>query len=349
LRSSDPGSAHHHSVNPRETALPQIAVDGLVKTFRVGRRAPGLWGSIKGLVARDWQTVHALDGVSFSIAQGELVGYIGPNGAGKSTTVKILSGILVPDAGRVSVMGYTPWADRIRYVRRIGVVFGQRTQLWWDLPVTESFDLLREIYSVPPEQYRRSRDRLIGMLDIAPLLDTAVRQLSLGQRMRCDVAAALLHEPELLFLDEPTIGLDAVSKLAVRDFIRELNRDRNVTVILTTHDMDDIEALCRRVLVIGDGRILSDGTLAELRRSVSRERWLTVDLIDRAEGVTVADPEGTLIRSDGRRFCLAFDPERVNVADMIGRIAKNYPVHDLYEENPPIESIIARLYRRKHA
>src|SRR5262247_468441 len=212
--------------------MPQIVVENLIKTFRIAARAPGLWGSLTGLLKRDFREVRALDHVSFSISRGELVGYIGPNGAGKSTTVKILSGILVPDSGRVSVMGCTPWIERIDYVRRIGVVFGQRTQLWWDLPVIESFDLLRDIYAVPSNKYRAARDELIAMLDLGDLLDVTVRQLSLGQRMRCDLAAALLHSPELLFLDEPTIGLDAVSKLAVREFVAELNKKRGMTVIL---------------------------------------------------------------------------------------------------------------------
>ena len=315
--------------------MPQIVVENLVKTFQVAARAPGLWGSFKGVFKREYREVRALDTVSFSIEQGELVGYIGPNGAGKSTTVKILSGILVPDSGLVSVMGRTPWVDRVEYVGKIGVVFGQRTQLWWDLPVIESFDLLRDIYAVPENKYRAIRDELIAMLDLRDLLDITVRQLSLGQRMRCDLAAALLHDPELLFLDEPTIGLDAVSKLAVREFIGHLNRGRGVTVILTTHDMDDIEALCRRVLVIGNGRILSDGTLSDLRASVTRERWLTVDLADDASLATFADPDAQLIRQEGRRFCLAFDPKRVSVPDLIARIARNYSVHDLFVENPP--------------
>jgi ABC-2 type transport system ATP-binding protein len=327
--------------------MPQIVVEDLVKTFRIAARAPGLWGGFKGLFKREYREVRALDSVSFSIGRGELVGYIGPNGAGKSTTVKILSGILVPDSGRVSVMNRTPWLDRAAYVRRIGVVFGQRTQLWWDLPVIESFDLLRDIYAVPPAKYRAIRDELIAMLDLGGLLDVSVRQLSLGQRMRCDLAAALLHEPELLFLDEPTIGLDAVSRLAAREFINRLNRERGITVILTTHDMDDIEALCRRVLVISDGRILSDGTLADLRASVTRERWLTVDLAGDAPVAAFAEPGVQLIRQEGRRLYLSFDPQRSSVADLIARIARHYPVHDLFVENPPIETIVARIYAQR--
>src|SRR5262245_58155231 len=327
--------------------MSQIVVRDLKKSFRVGVRAPGVLGGLRAFVRPEFQDVRALDGVSFSISSGELVGYIGPNGAGKSTTVKILSGILVPDGGDVSVMGRTPWLDRIAHVRRIGVVFGQRTQLWWDLPVIESFDLLRQIYRVPEPTYRKTRDDLIDRLQIVDLLHIPVRQLSLGQRMRCDLAAARLHCTELLFLDEPTIGLDAVSKLAVRGFIGRQNTERGVTVILTTHDMDDVEALCRRVLVIGDGRILSDGTLAELRAGVTRERWLTVDLADRAGGTIVTDPDARLIRQEGRRFFLAFDPQRTSAADLIARIASNHPVHDLFVENPPIEAIIASMYAQR--
>jgi ABC-2 type transport system ATP-binding protein len=329
--------------------MAQIVVENLIKTFHIARHEPGLWGSVRGLIRRDVREIRALDGVSFSISRGELVGYIGPNGAGKSTTVKILSGILVPDSGRVSVMDRTPWMDRIEHVRRIGVVFGQRTQLWWDLPVMESFELLRDIYAIPEDHYRQSRNELIETLELQSLLEITVRQLSLGQRMRCDLAAALLHRPNLLFLDEPTIGLDAASKLAVREFIAKLNRQRGVTVILTTHDMDDIEALCRRVLVIGEGRILSDGTLADLRASVTRERWLTVDLVDDATGMQVSDPDAQLMRQEGRRFCLAFDPQRISAHDLIARIARNYPVHDLFVENPPIEAIIAQMYSQRAA
>ncbi|MGQ9629987.1 MAG: ABC transporter ATP-binding protein [bacterium] len=322
--------------------MPHIVVDNLVKTFRVAERQPGMWGALRGVVHRRYRTIRALNGVSFSLEPGELVGYIGPNGAGKSTTVKVLAGILAPDSGYCEVLGRVPWKDRVANVREIGVVFGQRTQLWWDLPVVESFDLLRDIYRVPRSSYARSRDELIALLDLEPLLDVPVRQLSLGQRMRCDLAATLLHSPSLLYLDEPTIGLDAVSKLAVRDFIRRLNRERGVTVILTTHDMDDIEALCRRVIVINEGRILSDGTLEDLRAHVTKERRLIVDLIE--EGEQVADPDATVIHRDGHRVHLRFDPDRISAADLIGRIAAKHAIRDLFVENPPIEEIVARLY-----
>ncbi len=322
--------------------MPQIEVEDLVKTFRVAERRPGLWGAVVGVVRRRHRSVRALDGISFAIEPGELVGYIGPNGAGKSTTIKILSGILVPDSGRCEVLGHVPWRERARYVSRIGVVFGQRTQLWWDLPVIESFDLLRSIYRVDPELHRRTRDELIALLQLEPLLDTPVRQLSLGQRMRCDVVAALLHAPQLLFLDEPTIGLDAMSKLAVREFVKRLNRDRGVTVILTTHDMDDIEALCRRVLVIGQGAILCDGPLDELRARVRGERRLILDLID--EGESVSDPCAKLVERDGERVTLRFDQQEVSATQLISRLTARHAVRDLFVVNPPIEEVIAQLY-----
>jgi ABC-2 type transport system ATP-binding protein len=323
----------------------QIVVEDLAKTFRVSERTAGMAGALRGLIRRRHRIVAALGGVSFSLRAGELVGYIGPNGAGKSTTLKVLAGILVPDRGRVEIEGRVPWKQRIEHVRRIGVVFGQRTQLWWDLPVVESLEMMRHIYRVPESQYRASRDELVELLELSAFLDTPVRQLSLGQRMRADLAASLLHAPSILFLDEPTIGLDAVSKLAVRSFVKRINRERGVTVILTTHDMDDIEALCERVIVIGEGRILSDGTLAQLRNSVTRERWLTVD-VDDDSAPAVGDVDATVIRRDGARVCLAFDPEVVSPAELIRRITSRHAVRDLFVENPPIETVIARMYQR---
>lgn len=321
--------------------MSHIIVENLIKTFHIAQRQPGVWGALRGVVHRNYREIAALDGISFAIDPGELVGYIGPNGAGKSTTVKVLSGILVPDAGRCEILGRVPWKERVSHVARIGVVFGQRTQLWWDLPVIESFDLLRDIYRVDPRQYGQTRDELIALLALEDLLDIPVRQLSLGQRTRCDLAAALIHRPAILFLDEPTIGLDAVAKLAVRDFIKRLNREQNITVILTTHDMDDIEALCTRVMVIAQGRILSDGTLGDLRARVTKERRLIVDL----EGVEdIADSDARVVLRDGHRVHLAFDPNRVPTAELIARITARHPVRDLFVENAPIEEIISRLY-----
>jgi ABC-2 type transport system ATP-binding protein len=251
--------------------LPQIVVECLTKSYFVAERAPGLIGAVRGLVRRRRRRIEALTDVSFSLAHGELLGFIGPNGAGKSTTIKILSGILRPDTGRVEVDGLVPYEDRIRHVAHIGVVFGQRTQLWWDLPVIDGFDLLRDIYRVDRAAYIQTRDELVAMLRLERLLDQPVRQLSLGQRMRAEIAAALLHAPSILFLDEPTIGLDAPSKLAVRGFVKRLNRERGVTVLLTTHDMHDIDALAERVIVIGHGRVLADGTFDSLRDQIVAE------------------------------------------------------------------------------
>jgi len=326
--------------------MSHILVKDLSKTFFVSERASGLWGSVRGLVQRQARKVQALKGVSFSLEPGELVGYIGPNGAGKSTTIKILSGILVPSSGTCLIGGRTPWKDRIHHVGRIGVVFGQRTQLWWDLPVIESFDLLRDIYRVPHPQYRQTREEMINLLGLENLLSTPVRQLSLGQRMRCDFAAAMLHRPDILFLDEPTIGLDAVSKLAVRKFIKALNQTHQVTTILTTHDMDDIETLCDRVILIGNGEILCDGSLAKLRSQVSSRRYLKIDLkTDEFRDEFRFEAAGvSVLAQAGRTVTLAFDPTQISAAVLIRQVTAQHEVEDLFVENPPIEEIIAELY-----
>jgi len=241
-----------------------IELSHIKKTFRVARRDGGMKNALRSLFRRDYTEIHALDGISFRIGDGEMVGYIGPNGAGKSSTIKIMSGILTPDSGSCVIDGLTPWKHRREHVKNIGVVFGQRSQLWWDVPVIDSFELIRDIYRVPQDEYKRSLDELETLLNLGEIMRTPTRMLSLGQRMRCELAASLLHNPRLLFLDEPTIGLDAVSKLAVRDFVKRINRERGTTVILTTHDMQDIEALAGRVLLIGRGRILFDGTFTGL-------------------------------------------------------------------------------------
>ncbi len=243
-----------------------ITMEHVCKSYKIAKRNAGIREACRAFFHREYEVIHALDDVSFSIADGEMVGYIGPNGAGKSSTIKILSGILTPDCGTVLIDGRIPHKDRIRHVSKIGVVFGQRSQLWWDVPVIDSFELLKDIYRIPDPEYQQSLEELTGLLNLSELLRSPARQLSLGQRMRCEIAASLLHRPRILFLDEPTIGLDAVSKLAVRDFILRQNQLHGTTVILTTHDMQDIEALANRIILIGKGKILMDGTLEDIRR-----------------------------------------------------------------------------------
>jgi len=243
-----------------------ISFDNISKTYKIAKRAPGLGAAFKSLVKREYTYIEALKNVSFTIERGEIVGYIGPNGAGKSTTIKILSGILAPTSGTCTVLGQVPWDDRIAHVKNIGVVFGQRSQLMWDIPVVDSFELLRDIYRVSREKYKQNLDDLVAIFDLGEFINTPVRQLSLGQRMRCEIAASLLHSPPILFLDEPTIGLDAVSQVAVRNYIKQINKENEVTVMLTTHDMGDVEALTDRVMLIGKGQILYDGSF-ELMKS----------------------------------------------------------------------------------
>ena len=321
--------------------MSQIVVESLWKRFQVAERKPGFVGALRGVFSRSYRDINALRNVGFSVEAGELVGYIGPNGAGKSTTIKILSGILVPSSGKCEINGVTPWLNRQQHVKNIGVVFGQRTQLWWDLPVVESFELLRDIYQVPTRDYKDRMDELIQTMRIEDLLDTPVRQLSLGQRMRCDLVAALLHRPSILFLDEPTIGLDAVSKLAIREFIRKLNRDHGVTVILTTHDMDEIEALCERIIVIDNGAIFNDGTLENLRSRVNPERRLKVEF---SENIAFSHDEVRIVSREGNTLHLSFNPNEMTTTGLIQLLSESYPVKDLFVENPPIEEIIAQLY-----
>ncbi len=322
--------------------MPQILVEALAKTYRVAERDPGLAGALRGLVRRRWREVHALAGVSFSLEAGELLAFIGPNGAGKSTTVKVLSGILRPTSGRVEVGGLVPWQDRLRHVARIGVVFGQRSQLWWDLPVLDGFDLLADIYRVDPARYRRRRDELVAMLRLEPLLGQPVRQLSLGQRMRAEFVAALLHDPTILFLDEPTIGLDAPSKLAVRAFVQRLNREQGVTVLLTTHDMHDVEALAERVIVIGQGRLLADGPFASLRTGAFAERRLHIDFAGPAPAIEMA---GVTVRTRTERSLeLGFDPANVPTPQLIAAIATQHAVDDIHVDEPSIEEVITHFY-----
>ena len=311
------------------------------KTFRVAKRETGAGAALRSLFHREYDLVHALQDVSFRIEDGEMVGYIGPNGAGKSSTIKIMSGILYPDSGECRINGLVPWQDRREHVRNIGVVFGQRSQLWWDVPVADSFQLIRDIYEVEEPDFRRSLEELTEMLHLEPLLNTPVRQLSLGQRMRCEIAASLLHDPKILFLDEPTIGLDAVSKRAVRDFIRRLNREKGTTVILTTHDMQDIEALTERILLLGSGRILLDGTLQALKSRNSRIRRLNILY----NGGHFNPPEGvTLTEEQNGSAVFAVDTEVCSVSRAIEQLSREAEITDLNVSAITAEELVLSLY-----
>ncbi|AWK08851.1 methionine ABC transporter ATP-binding protein [Streptomyces spongiicola] len=313
-----------------------IELDGLEKVFDVRRRT--------GPLRREKTRVRAVDGISFTVSRGEMVGYIGPNGAGKSTTIKMLTGILTPSGGRLRVAGIDPSRERTRLARRIGVVFGQRTTLWWDLPLIDSYRLMHRMYRIPDARYRQNLERCVELLDLGALLDVPVRQLSLGQRMRGDIAAALLHDPEVLYLDEPTIGLDVVSKAKVREFLRDLNAERATTVLLTTHDLTDIEHLCNRVMVIDHGRLVYDGTLAGLHEIAPGERILVVDLEHRLPPIEVAGARP--VRVEGPRQWLAF-PASASAAPIVAAIADGYPLVDLSLREPDIESVIARMYAER--
>ncbi|MDR3314762.1 MAG: ATP-binding cassette domain-containing protein [Oscillospiraceae bacterium] len=320
-----------------------IELTHITKTFKVARRGKGAGAAVKAMFHREYKLVHALDDVSFHIGRGEIVGYIGPNGAGKSTSVKVMSGILVPESGACEIMGYTPWKQRREYVRHIGVVFGQRTQLWWDVPVQDSYDLLQAIYKIPNERFRLTCEMLTETLGLADFLQTPLRQLSLGQRMRAEIAGSLLHEPEILFLDEPTIGLDAVSKLAVRQFIKQLNAERQVTVILTTHDMHDIEALTDRILLIGKGKILHDGSMAGVKHRFDTYRTLTLTFTPHTEPVPLEHAE--LCSWSAERAVYRLDTAKTTVSQAITALGGQLNILDMTSENPPVEEIIAGLYR----
>ncbi len=324
-----------------------IEVQHLSKTFYVRRRESGLKNAAAALFKKR-EPVPALQDISFSVADGEMVGYIGPNGAGKSTTIKVMTGVLTPDNGICRIDGRTPWKERKAHVARIGVVFGQRSQLWWDLPVNDSFDLIRDIYRVPEDRYRKNVRELSEMLSLGEILRTPARQLSLGQRMRCEIAASLLHDPKVLFLDEPTIGLDAASKLAVREFIRSLNRTRGTTILLTTHDMQDIEALTRRIILIGKGRILLDGPLEDLKETLSPVR--TVIASGREKAGALSLPEGvSLLSRQGEgnvRLTLSADTRLSPVPALIESLSRRMELSDLSVEQASMDEVVLSLYKQ---
>jgi ABC-2 type transport system ATP-binding protein len=322
-----------------------IQVEELHKHFKVSKHHRGTLGTLRNLITREYTLVRAVDGVSFEIQPGELVGYIGPNGAGKSTTIKMLAGLLVPTGGKLEVKGFNPWKQREKYVANIGAVFGQRTTLWWDLPVIESLELLQHIYSVPKDKFRRNLSEFREMLELDAFLNTPVRSLSLGQRMRADIAAALLHNPTLLFLDEPTIGLDVVAKERIRKFIQHINQEHGTTVILTTHDLSDVERLCERVMIIDEGRLLYDGRLEGLKEQFGGKRNLIVYLAEGYPNVAIEGAE--VISKDGLQVTYAFERNTITASELIGRLSDQFRVQDLEVREPDIEETVRRIYEQR--
>lgn len=318
-----------------------IEVKQINKTFKVPEKQPGRFGSLKTFFSRKYKEIKAINDISFSIKKGEIVGYIGPNGAGKSTTIKVLSGILTPDSGSVVIDKKVPWKQRKEYVSEIGVVFGQRSQLYWDIPAIDTFNLLKDIYKIPEDKYQKKLNELIDLLNLKDIINIPVRQLSLGSRMRCEIAASLLHSPKILFLDEPTIGLDAVSKMIVRDFIKKLNKKDNVTVILTTHDMADIEALAKRIILIGKGKVLYDGTLSKLKKNYDYERKITIKTNDK---LTLNKDYVISQTNSKEQIEFVIDIRKVEISDFIKLISSKISIIDIDIDNGNIDELIVRLY-----
>ena len=335
--------------------MSMIHVSNLSKAFRVLKRKPGFLGSLHTLFAGDYEQVQAVQDISFAIAPSELVGYIGPNGAGKSTTIKMLTGILHPSSGEVVVAGLTPYRERIRNGKQIGVIFGQRSQLLWDLPPRDSFDLMRRMYAIPAERYQSNLTLFTELLDLGALLDRPVRQLSLGQRMRCELVASLLHDPKVVYLDEPTIGLDVVAKERIREFIQHLHQQRGVTVMLTTHDIADIEKLCKRVLIIDKGQLIYDGSLSAIKQRYGRRRRVIFATADGAAPVGLETELAALgdgiqvTPGDEGKVVVSFDPHSVPVSALTRTIVNHHVVTDLSVEEADLEAIIRQIYGGAHS
>jgi len=320
-----------------------IEVKDLVKEYQLNVRNKGLLGSIKSLLIPEYETKRAVDNINFTIEKGQTVGFIGPNGAGKSSTVKMLAGILVPTAGSITIGGLNPYKDRKMNASRMGVVFGQRTQLWWDLPVSDTYDLLRHIYKVPEKEFKANLDMFSEMLGLHEFIKQPVRQLSLGQKMRADIAAALLHDPEIIFFDEPTIGLDVIAKEKIREFIRFINREKGTTMLFTTHDMVDIEKTCERMIIIDHGTTVYDGTVDEIKRKYGSDRLLVVEFGESYGSIQL--PGAELVEERDNKKWFRFSKDDVQVSELINRLSQKYSIADLTVQEPEIDSIIREIYQ----
>ena len=322
-----------------------IQVSNVSKEFRIHRRRPGILSSCRSLFWREHDVIKAVDNISFQVEPGELVGYIGPNGAGKSTTIKMLSGILAPDSGSIVVDGRAPHRQRKENALHIGVVFGQRSQLYWDLPIVETFELYRKMYRVEADRFRQNVAFFVELLGMGEFMNQPTRQLSLGQKMRANLAIALLHDPEIVYLDEPTIGLDVVAKNRIRSFMREINQERGTTVILTSHDMDDIERICDRIIMIHQGRLLHDGSLSAFKTKFGTGHRMMVEFTN--EDVEVTDPRLCVIRKEGTRVWFSFHSDEISPAEAATLITRNYDIRDLSLKEPEIEEIVREFYEQQ--
>ena len=320
-----------------------INVNHISKTFKVAKRQSGLKASLKSFFKRNYIYIEAVKDVSFEIEKGEIIGYIGPNGAGKSTTIKMLSGILTPDEGIININGLSPSKDRIKYVSNIGVVFGQRSQLWWDIPALDTFDLLKDIYKLDESEFNKTKEQLIELLDLKNIVNIPVRQLSLGQRMRCEIAASLIHKPSILFLDEPTIGLDAESKIKVRNFIKKINKEMNTTIILTTHDMSDIEALAKRIILIGKGQILYDGNIKNLKEKYDNTKEIQIITKNKLNKLNKKGIIKQNKKDYGYNFIL--DTNFLSISNFLKYLSNLIDIKDIEIENENIDNIILKLYK----
>ena len=320
-----------------------IEVNNLVKDYKLNVRKRGILGAVQGLLIPEYKTKRAVDNISFEIEKGEMVGFIGPNGAGKSTTVKMLTGILVPTSGSISIGGLCPYKDRKKNAFRIGAVFGQRTQLWWDLPAVDTFDLLRYVYKIPEKTFKKNMEVFNEILGLNEFINSPTRQLSLGQRMRADIAAALLHDPEIIFFDEPTIGLDVVAKEKIREFIKFVNKEKGTTMLFTTHDMLDIEKTCQRMIIIDQGMAIYDGSVEKIKDVLGKERTIAVEFGE--EYNEISSPGVELIKQEGNKMWFKFNKDEVQVSNLIFSLTQKYVINDLTIQEPEIEAIVREIYQ----
>lgn len=322
-----------------------IHIQNLVKEFRILKPNVGKFGLLHSLLKPEYMIRRAVNNISLDISEGEVIGYVGANGAGKSTTIKMLTGILQPTSGIIEVAGLDPWKQRKDSTRNIGVVFGQRSHLWWDLPLIESFKLIARIYGISEAMYQRNLKYFTDLLDMESFINTPVRQLSLGQRMRGDLVAAMLYEPRILYLDEPTIGLDVFAKERIRSFIEEVNRSTGLTVILTTHDLNDVERLCPRIIMIDQGSVIYDGLVATLKKNFTSKNMLIVHFEDEPASLQISNAQ--LVRHQGKKVWLEYDPHIVSAASLISDVSQQYPIVDLSVAEPELETVIRKIYEER--